>query len=295
MCKLCLSRLLPCSLQKVYKANYEKSRGFSINYCDTPKFQMDSVLKQFTDVRINPLNLSHRCVRLVCLLWQELLWVNENTKFMHTYVCIFLTTSFREIPIIATHSFFKSFFFFFRQITKRSTTRRWRATTSAAMKISTCSTVRELRKWRARYASVPSGRRSRFCFLKNHCVATLKLWCVALQQSYKAEYEDIKTRCFFPQTITPEYEAGKKLHDCSDVSSALLFHFYLHIYIHLLLSSCVCPFGFRLLYTSKKCCFTSCVFGRKPTGSIQTQWNSHKWRIPQSWFKPPSTPSNSVT
>lgn len=40
------------SLQKVYKANYEKSKGFSINYCDTPKFQMDSVLKQFNDVRI---------------------------------------------------------------------------------------------------------------------------------------------------------------------------------------------------------------------------------------------------
>ncbi|KAG8000933.1 Nebulin, partial [Nibea albiflora] len=37
--------------EKVYKANYEKSRGFSINYCDTPKFQMDSVLKQFTDAR----------------------------------------------------------------------------------------------------------------------------------------------------------------------------------------------------------------------------------------------------
>lgn len=40
------------SLQKVYKANYEKSRGSSINYCNTPKFQMDSVLKQFTDVWI---------------------------------------------------------------------------------------------------------------------------------------------------------------------------------------------------------------------------------------------------
>uniref|UniRef100_A0A8C1JAW6 Nebulin n=1 Tax=Cyprinus carpio TaxID=7962 RepID=A0A8C1JAW6_CYPCA len=36
---------------KVYKANYEKSRGFSINYCDTPKFKMDSVLKKFNDVR----------------------------------------------------------------------------------------------------------------------------------------------------------------------------------------------------------------------------------------------------
>lgn len=36
----------------MYKKNYEKNRGFSINYCDTPKFQMDTVLKQFTDVRI---------------------------------------------------------------------------------------------------------------------------------------------------------------------------------------------------------------------------------------------------
>lgn len=40
-----------CSLQKVYKDSYEKNRGFSINYCETPKFQMDTVLKQFTDVR----------------------------------------------------------------------------------------------------------------------------------------------------------------------------------------------------------------------------------------------------
>lgn len=38
------------SLQKVYKESYEKNRGFSINYCETPKFQMDTVLKQFTDV-----------------------------------------------------------------------------------------------------------------------------------------------------------------------------------------------------------------------------------------------------
>lgn len=40
------------SLQKVYKDSYEKNRGFSINYCETPKFQMDNVLKQFTDVTI---------------------------------------------------------------------------------------------------------------------------------------------------------------------------------------------------------------------------------------------------
>lgn len=47
------------SLQKVYKDNYEKNRGFSINYCETPKFQMDTVLKQFTDVR-NALKSKHR-------------------------------------------------------------------------------------------------------------------------------------------------------------------------------------------------------------------------------------------
>uniref|UniRef100_A0A674DR72 Nebulin n=1 Tax=Salmo trutta TaxID=8032 RepID=A0A674DR72_SALTR len=34
---------------KVYKASYEKSRGSSINYCDTPKFKMDSVVQQFSD------------------------------------------------------------------------------------------------------------------------------------------------------------------------------------------------------------------------------------------------------
>lgn len=47
----------------------------------------------------------------------------------------------------------------------------------------------------------------------------LSIFCI-LQQLYKAEYEDIKTRCFFPQTITPEYEATKKLQECNDVSGA---------------------------------------------------------------------------
>ena len=42
------------------------------------------------------------------------------------------------------------------------------------------------------------------------------------QQNYKAEYEDIKTRCFFPQTITPEYEVDKKLALCKDVSDSLV-------------------------------------------------------------------------
>lgn len=44
-----------------------------------------------------------------------------------------------------------------------------------------------------------------------------------LQQLYKADYEDIKTRCFFPQTITPEYEAIRKLEDCKDVSKTIEF------------------------------------------------------------------------
>lgn len=39
-------------LQKLYKEAYEQSKGTSINYCDTPKFQTDSVLKNFSDVSI---------------------------------------------------------------------------------------------------------------------------------------------------------------------------------------------------------------------------------------------------
>uniref|UniRef100_A0A4W3I459 Nebulin n=1 Tax=Callorhinchus milii TaxID=7868 RepID=A0A4W3I459_CALMI len=34
---------------KLYKSDYEKARGKSINYCDTPKFQLDKVLSNFTD------------------------------------------------------------------------------------------------------------------------------------------------------------------------------------------------------------------------------------------------------
>lgn len=166
----------------------------------------------------------------------KLLWVNENTKvnmflWLYEYIQTFVFSGplHSNRPLLnVTHSVFESLFFF-RQITKRSMTRRWRATTSAATKISTCSTVRKLRKWRARYASVLNGRRLRFFsvdkLFKNHRVASLKLQCVVLQQSYKAEYEDIKTRCFFPQTITPEYEAGKKLQGCSDVSSTSLLLF----------------------------------------------------------------------
>ncbi|XP_075887068.1 nebulin isoform X3 [Nelusetta ayraudi] len=105
---------------KVYKANYEKSRGFSINYCDTPKFQMDSVLKQFNDA-------------------------NYKKKYDEEVKGHYLG-SYEDLYMLH------------------------------------CQKVEEMKS----------------------------------EQTYKAEYEDIKTRCFFPQTITPEYEAGKKLQGCSD-------------------------------------------------------------------------------
>uniref|UniRef100_A0A4W6DPW1 Nebulin n=1 Tax=Lates calcarifer TaxID=8187 RepID=A0A4W6DPW1_LATCA len=105
---------------KVYKANYEKSRGFSINYCDTPKFQMDSVLKQFTD--------AHYKDRYDSEVKGHYIGSYEDLYMLH------------------------------------------------------CQKVEEMKN----------------------------------EQTYKAEYEDIKTRCFFPQTITPEYEALKKLQQCND-------------------------------------------------------------------------------
>ncbi|CAJ1079111.1 nebulin isoform X9 [Xyrichtys novacula] len=105
---------------KVYKANYEKSRGFSINYCDTPKFQMDSVLKQFSD--------AHYKDKYDSEVKGHYLGSYEDLYMLH------------------------------------------------------CQKQEEMKS----------------------------------EQTYKAEYEDIKTRCFFPQTITPEYEATKKLQGCSD-------------------------------------------------------------------------------
>ncbi|XP_026000054.1 nebulin isoform X25 [Astatotilapia calliptera] len=105
---------------KVYKASYEKSRGFSINYCDTPKFQMDSVLKQFSDAHYKN--------------------KYENEVKGH-YI-----GSYEDLYMLH------------------------------------CQKVEEMKN----------------------------------EQLYKSDYEDIKTRCFFPQTITPEYEAGKKLHQCND-------------------------------------------------------------------------------
>ncbi|XP_008288681.1 nebulin [Stegastes partitus] len=105
---------------KVYKANYEKSRGFSINYCDTPKFQMDSVLKKFSDAR-----------------YKEKYDNEVKGHYIGSYEDLYMLH---------------------------------------------CQKVEEMKN----------------------------------EQLYKAEYDDIKTRCFFPQTITPEYEATKKLQQCTD-------------------------------------------------------------------------------
>uniref|UniRef100_A0A673KTP5 Nebulin-like n=1 Tax=Sinocyclocheilus rhinocerous TaxID=307959 RepID=A0A673KTP5_9TELE len=104
----------------VYKANYEKARVFSINYCDTPKFKMDSVLKKFSDVR-----------------YKEKYENEVKGHYVGSYEDIF-----------TVH----------------------------------CQKMEELKN----------------------------------DQIYKADYEDMKARCFFPQTMTPEYEANKKLQQCQD-------------------------------------------------------------------------------
>ncbi|KAM9710379.1 nebulin isoform 22-T23 [Menidia menidia] len=105
---------------KVYKASYEKSRGSSINYCDTPKFQMDSVLKQFNDAH-----------------YKDKYEQQVKGHYVGSYEDLYMLH---------------------------------------------CQKVEEMKN----------------------------------EQLYKAEYEDIKTRCFFPQTMTPEYEVTKKLQQCKD-------------------------------------------------------------------------------
>ncbi|XP_076012475.1 nebulin [Genypterus blacodes] len=105
---------------KVYKANYEKSRGFSINYCDTPKFRMDSVLKVFSDTH-----------------YKDKYDKEVKGHYIGSYEDLYMRH---------------------------------------------CQRVEEMKN----------------------------------EQLYKADYEDMKTRSFFPQTMTPEYEATKSLKKCSD-------------------------------------------------------------------------------
>ncbi|KAL2081211.1 hypothetical protein ACEWY4_023064 [Coilia grayii] len=105
---------------KVYKASYEKSRGSSINYCDTPKFKMDSVLKQFSDTHYKD---------------------KYDNEVKGHYI-----GSYEDVYMLH------------------------------------CQKIEEMKS----------------------------------ETNYKADYEDIKTRCYFPQTITPGYEAIKKVGQCKD-------------------------------------------------------------------------------
>ncbi|XP_049743191.1 nebulin isoform X48 [Elephas maximus indicus] len=105
---------------KLYKENYEKTKAKSVNYCETPKYQLDTLLKNF----------------------------GEN-KYKDSYV--------RDIL--------------------------------------------------GHYVGSPEDP------YQMHCRR------VAAQNSdknYKAEYEEDKGKCYFPQTITQEYEAIKKLDQCKD-------------------------------------------------------------------------------
>ncbi|XP_064166249.1 nebulin-like isoform X6 [Anguilla rostrata] len=105
---------------KVYKDNYEKTRGSSINYCDTPKFKMDSVLKNFNDLHYKD---------------------KYDREIKGHYI-----GSYEDVYMLH------------------------------------CQKMEELKS----------------------------------EKNYKADYEDMKTKCYFPQTLSPEYEAIKKLGECND-------------------------------------------------------------------------------
>ncbi|XP_064309302.1 nebulin [Phalacrocorax carbo] len=105
---------------KLYKEAYEKSKGTSMNYCDTPKFQTDTVLKNFSDVK-----------------YKDAYQKNILGHYLGSF----------EDP---HHT---------------------------------------------------------------HC---MKVEAMKSDKNYKADYEEEKTRCYFPQTITQEYEAIKKLEQCKD-------------------------------------------------------------------------------
>uniref|UniRef100_A0A3B3QDB1 Nebulin n=1 Tax=Paramormyrops kingsleyae TaxID=1676925 RepID=A0A3B3QDB1_9TELE len=106
---------------KVYKADYEKARGFSINYCDTPKFKMDNIMKNR----------------------------NQHAHYKDKYE--------NEVKGHYVGSY-------------------------EDMNMMHCQRVEEIKG----------------------------------DKNYKADYEDTKNRCFYLQTMTPEYEAVKKLQQCSD-------------------------------------------------------------------------------
>ncbi|XP_069838800.1 nebulin isoform X3 [Dendropsophus ebraccatus] len=105
---------------KLYKESYEKAKGTSINYCDTPKFQIDNVLKNYSDLK-----------------YKDHYQKNVQGRYIGSY----------EDPYMLH-----------------------------------CAKVSNLRS----------------------------------DKNYKADYEEDKTSCYFPQTLTPEYEATKKLEPFKD-------------------------------------------------------------------------------
>ncbi|XP_075567520.1 nebulin [Pelecanus crispus] len=105
---------------KLYKEAYEQSKGTSMNYCDTPKFQTDTALKNYSDVK-----------------YKDAYQKNILGHYLGSF----------EDP---HHT---------------------------------------------------------------HC---MKVEAMKSDKNYKAEYEEDKTKCYFPQTITQEYEAIKKLEQCKD-------------------------------------------------------------------------------
>uniref|UniRef100_A0A8C6YJD3 Nebulin n=1 Tax=Naja naja TaxID=35670 RepID=A0A8C6YJD3_NAJNA len=105
---------------RLYKEPYEKAKGISINYCETPQYQVDNVLKNFSGVK-----------------YKEPYVTNVLGRYIGTF----------EDPYQA------------------------------------------------------------------HC---MKIEAMKSDKNYKADYEDEKAKCYFPQTITQEYEAIKKLDVCKD-------------------------------------------------------------------------------
>ncbi|XP_008944692.1 PREDICTED: nebulin-like, partial [Merops nubicus] len=105
---------------KLYKQAYEQSKGNNMNYCDTPKFQIDAALKNFSDVK-----------------YKDAYQKNILGHYLGSF----------EDP---HHT---------------------------------------------------------------HC---MQVEAMKSDKNYKADYEEEKTKCYFPQTITQEYEAIKKLEQCKD-------------------------------------------------------------------------------
>ncbi|XP_063285587.1 nebulin isoform X19 [Pelobates fuscus] len=104
----------------LYKESYEKAKGTSINYCDTPKFQIDHVLKDYSDLKYKD---------------------HYNRNILGHYIGTY------EDPYL-TH----------------------------------CAKVANFKS----------------------------------DKNYRADYEEDKTSCYFPQTLTQEYDAVKKLDQCKD-------------------------------------------------------------------------------